>query len=116
MTDDFQIVPDMRYPPRDEFGHEIPGTAYLPARNKTLGMPVYRKAARIMLDFLKTHPIRYFRFGTDEEKRREHLYPAFVVLWESCGYACTYSDDNNFCFSEAKPRDALPHARRCFRP
>ncbi|WP_294557174.1 hypothetical protein [uncultured Mailhella sp.] len=99
MTDDFQVVLELLNPPLDDFQTPLPGTAYVPARNKILGMLVYRRAARILLHFLKTHPIRYFWFGTGAEPRRGNLYLALAVLAESYGYTCTYSDDCNFYFT-----------------
>lgn len=95
LTEEHEVILAAPYS-MDEFGHDTSRTMYRAQKGNT-GMLVYRKAARIFLDYLHTHKISYFYFTVDD-KIRNNLYFRFACELEKYGYKCYYADDNKYMF------------------
>lgn len=74
LCSDGQIVLQKTFSEVDEFGSEISNTMYAPTKNPLKGAIVYKKAGRLMLDYLHSHPVKYFWFSTGDEDTRIPLY------------------------------------------
>ena len=80
----------------DEFGHDISRTSYHSLHGNT-GMLIYRKAARLFLDYLYEYRPSFFYFTVDN-KIRNKLYFRFACAIEKYGYTCYYADDDMYMF------------------